>query len=69
MMLVLSTKQVCKRFKISRMTLYRWRKEYRDFPKPVFGRGCYLKFDAQQVSDWYQAHTAGKPNRYRSIRA
>lgn len=35
------------------MTLYRWRKEYHDFPKPVFGYGCYLKFDAQQVTDWY----------------
>ena len=53
MMLVLTTKQVCERFKISRMTLYRWRKEYPDFPKPIWGDRGYLKFDAQQVADWY----------------
>ena len=53
MVVVLTPKQICERFQISRMTLYRWRKEHHDFLKPVFGYGCYLKFDAQQVSDWY----------------
>ncbi len=54
MVVVLTPKQICERFQISRMTLYRWRKEYHDFPKPVWGNGRPLKFDVQQVMDWYQ---------------
>lgn len=53
MILVLTTKQVCESFQISRVTFWRWRKDYPDFPKPVWGHGRRLKFDAQQVTDWY----------------
>lgn len=50
---VLTSKQVCARFQISRMTFYRWRKD-KGFPPPILQTNNFMRFDADQVIAWYQ---------------
>lgn len=52
-MQVLTLNDICQQLKIGKTTLWKLRQSP-DFPKPLFNKNRYLRYDAEQIEQWYQ---------------
>lgn len=54
MIRVITLKEICQLLHVSNMTLYKLRVKDPTFPKPILGTNNHLRFDYNQVEQWYQ---------------
>lgn len=52
---LLTLSDIATRAKISTVTVWRYRKCYSDFPKPVI-IGAIQRFSATEVDEWFKSH-------------
>lgn len=55
--MLITTAEFCQTYKVSRVTIWRFRRRYRDFPKPMGINGFNLRWDAGEVADWFRRRT------------
>ena len=57
----ISTSELAKRTGLSKPTLWRYRKRYSDFPKPICIEGSsVLRWVVEEVDAWFLARRAGR---------
>lgn len=54
---LLTLNDIATRAKISTVTVWRYRKCYSDFPRPVI-IGTLQRFSATEVDEWFKSHRA-----------
>lgn len=54
-MILLSTSQLAEKTSLSRVTLWRFRRRFPDFPKPV-RLGSNLRWVESEIDDWFLRH-------------
>ena len=52
---VITLKEICKILKIGKSTLYKMRRKDPTFPQPIVSTSKLLRFDYNQIEQWYQS--------------
>jgi len=55
-MQLITTHEATERYRLSRSTIWRYRRRYSDFPKPVELNGFHLRWPIAELDAWFSCH-------------
>ncbi len=58
-MILLTTAQLADRFSISRSSVWRYKRKFRDFPSPILIEDRYPRWIADEVEQWLLSKRQG----------